>query len=427
MASEHEHYSTTRRRALQMGAGAALLAALGPLPGALAKPSPTPGREGDRANGRLVPADKLGTILFTQRDAISRRGVWSNPEPTMGRLGGPGFPEDPTDLGPLVPLPGGFLEVFEFLAAAGFRQIEFAGYNQNAANQGGRNPGPGSPAAYLDYARTLRGFLDAAGLEAVGNHGFIPNTWPGPGSPGGVMTSTDHDRFQVELEFAAILGMSYMGTGTDPTSSSQQEAWDLAAEKWEALNALSMAGGIRIYPHNHADAYDVLQDGPLVEVTEDLLTGEPLPAAQMVRGSSGVRRMEYFLQGTDRSTHIELDVYWVQVARHRFGWFYDWDGVRQESSFDVNGFVAANATRIPLYHAKDGLRTDQAPGVGNGYSITPFGEGDIDYRRFYLEQRARGFPSSVYEQDNAPGGGSDPGRSLRDSRVSQLNLAGLRG
>ena len=43
----------------------------------------------------------------------------------MGYLGGPNFPEDPTDLGPLVDLPGGFPEVFEFLGGLGFRGFEF--------------------------------------------------------------------------------------------------------------------------------------------------------------------------------------------------------------------------------------------------------------------------------------------------------------
>ena len=56
--------------------------------------------------------------------------------PTMGFLGGPNFPDDPTDLGPLVPLPGGWQELFEFLADAGFEQIEFAGYGQNAEQPG---------------------------------------------------------------------------------------------------------------------------------------------------------------------------------------------------------------------------------------------------------------------------------------------------
>ena len=49
----------------------------------------------------------------------------------MGYLGGPNFPDDPTDLGPLVPLPGGYIEVFEYLASVGFRGFEFFQYTQN--------------------------------------------------------------------------------------------------------------------------------------------------------------------------------------------------------------------------------------------------------------------------------------------------------
>ena len=44
---------------------------------------------------------------------------------------------------------------------------------------------PAGRAAYLAYARTLRGFLDDNGLEAIGNHGFIPGTWDGSSSAGG--------------------------------------------------------------------------------------------------------------------------------------------------------------------------------------------------------------------------------------------------
>jgi sugar phosphate isomerase/epimerase len=439
MASENSEPMISRRRVLQLGAGAAMFAALGTLPStALANPLAAAGRAGERANGRLVPPGKVGTILYTQRDAVSRRGIWNNPTPTMGFLGGPDYPDDPNDLGPLVPLPGGFLEVFEFLAAAGYKQIEFAGYGQNTNNQGGTTPNIGSGTspndanfpAYLDYARTLRTFLDATGLQAIGNHGFIPNTWPGPGSAGGAMHPGEYARFQLELEFASILGMAYMGTGNDPTSANNrnQESWDLAAEKWEALNDLGAAWGVRIYPHNHSPAYNFLQDGPMVEVTVNRTTGAPLATPQIVRGESGIRLMDHYLQATDPSTcFIELDVYWAHVAQHQHRWYYDWDGVRREAIFDVNGFAAANTKRIPLYHAKDGESTGQAPGVGNGYGIVPFGEGDIDFRRFFQEQGAKGFHHPNYEQDNAPGGSADQGRSLRVSRLSQRNMAALRG
>ena len=87
-------------------------------------------RDRGRGKQKLIPADKVGTITFTQRDVPSRVGIAASAAlgvpPTMGFLGGPDFPEDPTDLGPLVPLPGGWRELFGFLAAAGYKQIEFA-------------------------------------------------------------------------------------------------------------------------------------------------------------------------------------------------------------------------------------------------------------------------------------------------------------
>jgi sugar phosphate isomerase/epimerase len=423
--------SMHRRRFLGLGAGALMVAAMSPT-AALAQV------KGGSANGRLIPTGKVGTILFTQRDAISRRGVWNNESPTMGYVGGANYPDDPNDMGDLVPLPGGFLEVFEFLAAAGYKQIEFAGYGQNANNIGGTAPNLGSGpnpnyanfAAYLDYARTLRSFLDATGLEAIGNHGFIPSTWPGPGSAGGGMNQGEYDRFQLELEFASILGMRYMGTGSDPTSANNRnkEPWDLAAEKWMALNELGAAWGISIYPHNHAPAYHFLQDGPMVEVTEHRITGAPLASPVLVRGESGIRLMEHYLQATNPDTClIELDLYWAHVAQHQHRWYYDWDGQRRELVFDPTAFTAANTKRIPLYHAKDGDRTTQAPGVGNGYEMVPFGTGDIDFRRQFKEQGAKGYHNPNYEQDNAPGGTADPGRSLRLSRLSAKNMNELRG
>ena len=237
-----------------------------------------------RRTRRLIPAHKVGTITFTQRDVPGRLGIAASSahggRPTMGFLGGPDFPEDPTDLGPLVPLPGGWRELFEFLAKLGFEQIEFAGYGQNAGNPGGAapNPAPGgvtTPSRGRPTSPTAArcaGFLDEFGLEAIGNHGFIPSTWPGPNSPGGAMSTNDYERYQTELEFAAILGMPFMGTGNDPTSANNRniEPWTIAGEKWDgAQRAQPPSSGIHLYPHNHSPAYNFLQDGPMVTVTED--------------------------------------------------------------------------------------------------------------------------------------------------------------
>ena len=88
-----------------------------------------------------IPTDKVGTTTYTQRDVPARLGTTASARlevaPTMGRLGGTGFPGDSEDLGPVVPLPGGWRELFEYLASVGFRQVEFAGYEQHPDNAGG--------------------------------------------------------------------------------------------------------------------------------------------------------------------------------------------------------------------------------------------------------------------------------------------------
>ncbi|MGR6320599.1 TIM barrel protein [Micromonospora soli] len=421
------------------GAGAAAAAVFSPLgPASVFSPSAA-----SAGNGRLIPDGKLGTITYTQRDVPTRVGIAASAalgvSPTMGYLGGPEFPENPADLGPLVPLPGGWLELFAFLAGCGFKQIEFAGYGQNAANPGGAapNPAPGgvttaeSRAAYLAYARTLRGFLDAYGLQAIGNHGFVPNTWYGPNSPGGTMSTQDYDRLQTELEFAAILGMPYMGTGSDPTSANNRniEPWTVAGEKWEALNRISLQWGIHMYTHNHSPAYNFLQDGPLVTVTEDRVTGAPI-APTVVRAESGKRLMQHYLDVTSPDlVVVEMDVYWSHVAQHQWRWRYDENGKRVEDIFDPTAQVAKQTTRYALFHAKDGDATSQPDGVGDGYTMIPFGDprSDIDYQGFYKNIGAKGYHNSNYEQDNAPGGNADPGQSLRFSKISAANMGAIRG
>ena len=424
--------SFSRRQMLGWGVGGAAAMALSPLGGTSAYAAP---RAAKGPNGRLVPADKVGTITYTQRDVPGRLGIATG-SATMGYLGGPSFPQDPTDLGPLVPLPGGWKELFEYLAAVGIEQVEFAGYGQNPNNPGGSAayPNDGNAAgraAYIAYAHTLRGFLDDNGLEAIGNHGFIPNTWFGPGSAGGTMTPADLLRLQTELEFASILGTPYMGTGGDPTSANNRniEPWTLAGEKWTALNLISQQWGIQMYTHNHDPAYNFLQDGPMVTVTQDRVTGAPITPT-LVRAESGKRLMQHYLDITNPDlVVVEMDIYWAHVAQHRHRWRYDENGQRVEDIFDPLATVAKQTHRYPLYHAKDGDRTLDAPGVGNGYTMVPFGDptSDIDYQNFFKNQGAKGSHNPNYEQDNAPGGPADPGRSLRFTAISAANMNALRG
>ena len=87
--------------------------------------------------------------------------------------------------------------------------------------------------------------------------------------------------------------------------------------------------------------------------------------------------------------------------------------------------MSANSKRYPLFRAKDGKRTDQPPGVGQGYTMVPLGQGDIDFTMF-ANMGAKGFHYPMYEQDNAPGGSADPGRSLRFSAESYAAMDALR-
>ena len=426
----------SRRRLLQAGAAGAAAAALIPI-GSQSILAAQPAGKG----GRLIPAGKVGTITFTQRDVPNRLAIAAG-STTTAYLGGPTFPEDPTDLGPLVPMPGGWAEMFAFFNRVGIHQVEFAGYGQNAANPGGTAGYPGDHnaagrAAYLDYAGRLRGLLDDAGLEAIGNHGFIPNTWNGPNSAGGAMSPNDLLRFQTELEFGAILGTPYLGTGGDPTSAAPNnrgiEPWTIAGEKWTALNEISVNQfGIHMYTHNHDPAYAFLQDGPMVMATQDRQTGAPI-APTPVRGESGKRLMQHYLDITDPElVVVEMDIYWAHVAQHIHRWRYDYAGNRVEDIFDPLATVAAQPQRYALYHAKDGDSTGAAPGVGNGYTMIPFGDprSDIDYATFFKEQGAKGYHNPNYEQDNAPGGNATPegrGQSLRFTHISSANMNGLRG
>ena len=118
-----------RRKFLGGAAVAVGIAAAGPLSprAAAAHGGHDPGGHGDDHGhgGGLVPRDRLGVQQWSLRDAITRLDG-----SVSGYLGGPNFPADPTDLGPLVPLPGGFASVFRYLGSVGYRGFEFFSFDQ---------------------------------------------------------------------------------------------------------------------------------------------------------------------------------------------------------------------------------------------------------------------------------------------------------
>ncbi|MFG1821245.1 sugar phosphate isomerase/epimerase family protein [Microbispora bryophytorum] len=361
-----------RRRFLAATTGMAAVAAVaaaGPL-----KSAAQAATAGKGPNGILVPPPRRGIILYTVRDAISRDPLSSN-------------------------LPSGFRAVFEELGRIGYAQVEFAGYSQHGNAEGGAN------LESVEGARLLRRWLDDNGLVAQGNHGFVPGSWP--------LSQADLDRFKLHLEIADILGMSHVGTGSDPTGSAYKADWDVAADKWNALGEIATAAGLKLYTHNHDVAYSFLLDSG------------PLDAQGRPTRSSGIRRLEYFLQKTDpKHVWLEMDIFWAHVAQYKYKTFTASDGSTQTQVFNPLGVVQAQTMRFPLFHAKDGKINT---GTSNGYDMVPFGTGDIDYAAFFRGTGAKGYHNPMYEQDNAPGDASHPGQSLQYADLSYRNMSALRG
>ena len=354
----------SRRQLLAASTG---LAAAGVTAGALGGlPSPAVA-----ANGVLVPPGKRGIILYTVRDAIGRDPL-ANDQPS------------------------GFKEVLTYLAGLGYQQIEFAGYTQHANAEGGANLNS------LAGAQLLRGWLDDNGLEAEGNHGTIPGT----------INATTLAAFDRDCEIATVLGLGHVGTGGDPTGSNLKSDWDAAAERWNILGERAMNNfGLKLYTHNHDVAYDFLRDSP--------------DASGALTRSSGIRKLPYFISQTSPDyVWLEMDIYWAHVAQHRFRTYTAPDGSTRTDVLDPLAVVNAQPIRFPLFHAKDGARTGEAPGVGSGYTMVPFGTGDIDYRTFFSRMGAKGYHNPMYEQDNA---GSYGQGSLVNSQISYDNMAALRG
>lgn len=360
-----------RRQLLAATTGMAAAAILG-LGGAQAAHAVSGKPVATGPNGVLVPPPRRGIILYTVRDAISR-----DPGTTA--------------------LPSGFRKVFEALSGMGYRQIEFAGFNQHANAEGGN-------VNNVAGAHLLRTWLDDNGLRAQGNHGSIPST----------ITDASLAAFDQACEVANILGLAHIGTGSDPTGSAYLADWQAAADRWNILGERAARHGLKLYTHNHDIAYSFLLDsGPL--------DGQGRPTR-----SSGVRRLEWFLANTDPAhVYLEMDIYWAHVAQHKHRSYTAADGSQVSSIFDPAAVVAAQTKRFPLFHAKDGrINTSSA----NGYDMVPFGTGDIDYATFYRRIGAKGSHHSMYEQDNAASYPAPAASaSLDNAALSYGKLAGLRG
>src|SRR5215218_5517563 len=398
----------SRRHLLGTGAGMVGAAALGASPAA-AHGGGHGHDDDDRGRGRgdrLVPRDRLGVQQWSLRDAIPRLN-----RSVSGYLGGRNFPEDPTDLGPLTPLPGGFAAVFEYLASVGYRGFEFYTLDQGAN-------GPITP-------QQIRAALDAAGLVSAGSH------------QGGLQSMVDATYRNNQIQIAHTLGHRIIGTAGNPANPTlgTLAAWQGYAQQANTVGAALRAAGLKYFFHPEQDWFRFFEDPAHPELAR-------------------VHRMDWFTDNTDpRYVFFEPDTMHTLAGRARF--VDPVDG----SLFDVNrwyGRLAAQR-RLVAWHAKDADRNPLPTAGANpftqehfrprfplngGVDVVYVGEGSIGKGHpCDIDPEVLGFPETFRryrlsdpgwfhtESDAGPGPstGTDPGRSLRWAKVSAAYMRSLTG
>ncbi len=439
----------SRRHFIGGSAGVAAAASLG---GAAA----TLGRMG---KGRpTIPPGLLGLQQFSVRDATARLSIASSNRlgltPAMGFLGGPDYPDDPTDLGPLVPLPGGFAEVFEYLASVNVRGFEFFQSTQDARELG-RQP----------TAAEIRQYLDDAGLKAVGTHQFgLGNFDPATGNltPGG----------EANFAFFSTLGMDAMGFSgnlsqlpnnspdpanpgmnlpnssgwledyVNPNTGARTFGFRSRAEHANRVGEILQSRGVKYFYHPEQDNYRFFND----PAHPDLNT---------------VHRIQYVMGNTAPALFgWEIDILHNWSGRVRF-----LSATTHEPDISVWELAQAEKRRVMGWHIKDGFRNTAQTGTWVGgppeSGGTPYfqtfsrtatftdaivsGEGDLgagpgpdhpnadpDCPGFEHMFENLGGHQRLYliESDNGPGPATgpnaDPGRSLRHAKASAAALRSLR-
>jgi hypothetical protein len=439
----------SRREFIGVGAGVTVAASLG---GASAF-----GKIG--GGGRpTIPPGLLGVQQFSVRDATARLSIASSNRlgltPAMGHLGGHDYPHDPTDLGPLEPLPGGYAEVFDYLASVGVRGFEFFQSTQDVRELG-RQP----------TATEIRQYLDAAGLKATGTHQFgLGNLDPATGN----LTAAG----EVLFEFLNTLGMDSMGfsgnlsqiAGTPPdpanpaTNLPASSGWvedyvnpvtgartfgfKSRSEHADRIGEILRSRGVKYFYHPEQDNYRFFNDPAHPEL-------------------NGVHRIEYVMDNTDPALFgWEIDILHNWSGRLRF-----LNATTHQPDISVWTLAQAENRRVMGWHIKDGFRNTAYSGTWVGgppesggspylqtFARTPTftdaivsGEGDLgagpgpqhpnadpDCPGFqYMFENVGGHQRLyIIESDSGPGPATgaqaDPGRSLRHAKASAAALLALR-
>ena len=219
-------------------------------------PTATPGRR-PSASGSSRPASSASSSS-PLRDSITRRSIANSVAngltPTRGYLGGPNFPADPTDLGPLVDLPGGFAETFEYLARSGLPRLRVLPVQPE--HQRARPPANASRDPHLprQCRSARRSAPHTGGLGIAHWHGGNRCTTrrlvvcPPAGRPSWRSRPT--------------LGHTMIGTAGDPTglatlanSATDQAGWTEMAHRANVIGQILADNGIRWYWHTEQNGW----------------------------------------------------------------------------------------------------------------------------------------------------------------------------
>jgi hypothetical protein len=431
-----------RRAFLRAGTGLAAAAYFGGVSGAFGRVT--------AGGDPTVPAHLLGVQHFSVRDATARLSISASSRlgvpPSMGYLGGPGYPADPSDLGPLVPLPGGFAEVFEYLASVGISGFEFFQSTQNV-NELGRQP----------TAAEIRSYLDNAGLAAQGSHQFGPaNLDVTTGNliaadPAASPTAPGENLFG----FLQTLGMHTMGfsgnlsalstlaNSTDPTTGVVTYGFADRAQHVDRIGEILRERGVQYFFHPEQDNYRYFAD----PVHPELDT---------------VHRIQWVMANTDAKLFgWEIDVLHNWSGRVRF-----LDATTHQPDISVWALAQAEAKRVMGWHIKDGFRNTAQMGTWTGgppesggapyfqtFQRTPTftdavvsGEGDLGagpgpahpnadpdepgFKFMFENLKGQHQRNYIIESDSGPGPTSgpnaDPGRSLRHAKACAAALLSWR-
>lgn len=275
----------------------------------------------------------------------------------------------------------GFEQVFRELAEIGYKWVEFAGYSAPDTNV----PNPTPPPATIPSVENIRRLLRRYRLRGIGSH---------------IGVTQFRDNLTQVLDDAETLGLRYIGTASEPDqlfpAAERQtiDAYRRAAEAYNTFGAAARARGMRFYHHNHSSEFAVV---------------------------NGTRLYDVLMDETDpRLVFFQLDIFWAYVGATGAPEVATPSGMKSWfPNFDPTELVWSQPERFPLFHAKDGVRTEVGQPTSFGWQFVDPGDGNVPLWELFngLETDEHYY---IVERDNHnyPGPAPPAGPARNDAQLA---------